>query len=121
MAVHAEMFLDHGSLRLLVLTLLQERPSRHDEVIASLAPVIARAQGGAPSLDRVIEMLERLGYVNADGNPAILAPTDDGIALLAAGREQADRLIEVLTGTQHDRPVVRSRRCVRPLFGWARA
>jgi hypothetical protein len=112
----SDLVLDHGGVRLIVLAHLREHPSPRAEIVATVERLVAGADCYAPSIDRAVAMLEVLGYVQASGDPLVLAPTDDGLALLASGRALADHLIVRLTG----HPETRARHTTRRRRAWSR-
>jgi DNA-binding PadR family transcriptional regulator len=88
-------FFAHGDLRLVVLSLIEEKPRHGYEIIKAIEESVAGAYSPSPGvIYPTLTLLEELGYVTAtaDGSKKLHSITDEGRAFLEANRTTLDML-----------------------------
>jgi DNA-binding PadR family transcriptional regulator len=88
--------LDHGDLRLLILRMIEEKPSHGYEIIKGIEDRFAGAYTPSPGVVYpTLTLLEEQGFARieqAEGNKKLYVVTDEGRKHLAENRETLDKL-----------------------------
>ncbi|MDR3471377.1 MAG: PadR family transcriptional regulator [Devosia sp.] len=91
-------FFAHGDLRLVILSLIAEKPRHGYEIIKAIEEAVAGAYSPSPgTIYPTLTLLEELGYVtvapSADGSKKLHEITDAGRAFLAANQRALEGLL----------------------------